>query len=249
MADGTYADYATALRALCGNNRLKEHVLYEPFYRNINRTTRALVKQHRPKIRILEEAVEKATEISDPIYNVSQAMENIGQAFVTAPESYMVAVNGTTGQMAMIPGIAGAVLSEEEKIALLTNPRGVYNKFTSLYEEPKGRKRNGSVWDPSAKKRAAPPATAPAVRRLLAVKAAETKAKVNMVASAEEAYEGGITADDSEANGEAAVAYIQPVKKQKVAVGRQRAATRQVKCVEALQRRSTQSQTSAGQAE
>ncbi|OWZ08465.1 hypothetical protein PHMEG_00018991 [Phytophthora megakarya] len=90
------------------------------------------------------EAVEKATEISDPIYNVAQGTENIGQAFVTAPDPYVVSVSGTTGHMAMIPGVGSAVVAEEEKLALFTNPRGVYNKFIGLYETPHGRAWNGT---------------------------------------------------------------------------------------------------------
>ncbi|OWY90864.1 hypothetical protein PHMEG_00040813, partial [Phytophthora megakarya] len=192
MAPGeTYADYAAALRDLCGNNRIKERVLLEQFYRSIDRTTRALVRQYRPKIKTLEAAVEKATEISDPIDNVARGMENIGQAFVTAPNSYTVPANGTTGQMAIIPGVTSAVLDEEEQLALFTNPRGVYNKYTGLSEGPRGWTWDGSIWKPAAKKRAAPAATPSAMKRTPATKPAATdkKANVNMVVvPAEEGY-------------------------------------------------------------
>ncbi|KAE9038086.1 hypothetical protein PR001_g8116 [Phytophthora rubi] len=85
MPGETYADFAAALRDLCGNNKIRERVLLAQFCRSLDRTTRLLIKQ-RPKPETLEEAVDKATEINDPIDNVAQGMENIGQAFVTAPE-------------------------------------------------------------------------------------------------------------------------------------------------------------------
>ncbi|KAE9338661.1 hypothetical protein PR003_g11396 [Phytophthora rubi] len=66
----TYADFAAALRDLCGNNRIRERVLLAQFYRSLDRTTRLLVKQ-RPKPETLEEAVDKATEINDPIDNLA----------------------------------------------------------------------------------------------------------------------------------------------------------------------------------
>ncbi|OWZ10378.1 hypothetical protein PHMEG_00016780 [Phytophthora megakarya] len=231
----TYADFAAALRDLCGNNRIKERVLLEQFYRSIDRTTRALVKQHRPKIRTLEEAVEKATEISDPIYNVAQGMENIGQAFVTAPDPYVVSVSGTTGHMAMIPGVGSAVIAEEEKLALFTNPRGVYNKFTGLYEAPRGRTWNGTVWAPPARKRPAPTAaTTPAAKRVAATKFADQKAKVTMVVAADDA----LAAEDDDSD--AGVSYAQPVRKQKTVAKRQKAATRLAKGVEAPRGKSDQ---------
>ncbi|EGZ17428.1 hypothetical protein PHYSODRAFT_331403 [Phytophthora sojae] len=59
--------------------------------------------------------VDKATEINDPIDNVAQGMENIGQAFVTAPDTYVVPANGTTGHMALIPGVGSTDVAEEKK--------------------------------------------------------------------------------------------------------------------------------------
>ncbi|GMF51199.1 unnamed protein product [Phytophthora fragariaefolia] len=133
MPGETYADFAAALRDLCGNNRIKERVLLAQFYRSLDRTTRLLVKQ-RPRSTTLEEAVDKATEINDPIDNVAQGMENIGQAFVSAPDSYIVPASGTTGHMALIPGVGSTYMAEEEKLACFTNSRGVYNKYTGIWE-------------------------------------------------------------------------------------------------------------------
>ncbi|OWZ00400.1 LOW QUALITY PROTEIN: hypothetical protein PHMEG_00028412 [Phytophthora megakarya] len=152
----TYVDFAAGLRDLCGNNRVKERVLLEQFYRSIDQTTRALVRQYRPKFRTLAAAVEKATAISDPIYNVAQRMEIIGQAFVTAPDSCEVPASGTTGPVAMIPDVGSGAPDDDSKLALFTNPRGVYNKFTGLYDEPRGRKWNGIYWRPTLSKRSPP---------------------------------------------------------------------------------------------
>ncbi|KAE8981168.1 hypothetical protein PR001_g24075, partial [Phytophthora rubi] len=44
MPGETYADFAAALRDLCGNNRVRERVLLAQFYRSLDRTTRLLVK-------------------------------------------------------------------------------------------------------------------------------------------------------------------------------------------------------------
>ncbi|OWZ20924.1 hypothetical protein PHMEG_0004599 [Phytophthora megakarya] len=134
MAPGeTYVDYAAALRDLCGSNGIKERVLLEQFYRSIDRTTRALGSQYRPKIKTLEATVEKATN---------------GEHWTgvcTAPNSYTVPANGTTGQMAIIPGVTSAVLDEEEQLSLFTNPREVYNKYMGLSEEPRGWTWDGSI--------------------------------------------------------------------------------------------------------
>ncbi|OWY96444.1 hypothetical protein PHMEG_00033286, partial [Phytophthora megakarya] len=147
----TYADFAASLRDLCGINRVSERVLLAQFYRSLDKTTRMLVKQ-KPIPRTLEQAVDKATEISDPIDNVAQGMENIGQAFVTAPGTYMVPAEGTTGQMMMIPGVGG-IEATEGKPANFPHPKGAYNKFTGLWEAPNGMKYNGSKWVSISRKR------------------------------------------------------------------------------------------------
>ncbi|OWZ16768.1 hypothetical protein PHMEG_0009390 [Phytophthora megakarya] len=183
----TYADFAASLRDLCGNNRIKERVLLAQFYRCLDKTTRLLVKQ-RPKPRTLEEAVDKATEIDDPIDNVARGMENIGQPFVTAPATYVVSATGTTGHMTLIPGVGSAEVTEEEKIACFTNSRGVYNKFTGLWEAPKGREWNGRIWAPRPRNRAAPVVTPPAavaVPKRSVMPKTKAIARINMAAAAD----------------------------------------------------------------
>ncbi|OWZ11417.1 hypothetical protein PHMEG_00015563 [Phytophthora megakarya] len=208
----TYADFAAALRDLCGNNRVKERVLLEQFYRSIDQTTRALVRQYRQKIRTLEAAVEKATEISDPIYNVAQGMEIIGQAFVPAPDSCVVRASGTTGPVAMIPGVGSGALDGDGKLALFTNTRGVYNKLT-------GFKRSAPV--------AAPTTTA---ARRTPLKHEDTRTKVNMAVAANQ----DLVVDTDDDDTEAGAAYEpSPVKKPKVTAQRTKAATRQAKGLEA----------------
>ncbi|GMF46600.1 unnamed protein product [Phytophthora fragariaefolia] len=77
MPGETHADFAASLRDVVGRNKVSERVLLAQFYRCLDETTKKLVKQH-PKPRTLEEAVDKATEIDDPMDNVAQGMINIG---------------------------------------------------------------------------------------------------------------------------------------------------------------------------
>ncbi|KAE8970623.1 hypothetical protein PF002_g28126 [Phytophthora fragariae] len=191
MPGETYADFAAALRDLCGNNMIRERVLLAEFYRSLDRTTRLLVKQ-RPKPETPEEAVNKATEINDPIDNVVQGMENIGQAFVTAPDTYVVPANGTTGHMALIPGVGSTNVAEEEKLACFTNSRGFYNKYLGLWEAPKRRVWNGHMWAPLPRKRSATTA-APTVTRRVTTARPDKVPKVNMAVAAQ---------DDSEEEGD-----------------------------------------------
>ncbi|GMF33079.1 unnamed protein product [Phytophthora lilii] len=134
MPGETYADFAAGLRDLTGQNHISERVLLAQFYRSLDKTARQLVKQ-RPKPRTLEEAVDKATEIDDPIDNVAQGMQNIGQAWATAPNPYLVPMDGTTGQVMMIPGVRSCIArlgedgqpvaaSGNEEMAHFTNPQG-----------------------------------------------------------------------------------------------------------------------------
>ncbi|KAE8985899.1 hypothetical protein PR001_g22751 [Phytophthora rubi] len=228
MPGETYADFAGALRDLCGNNKIRERVLLAQFYRSLDRTTRLLVKQ-RPKPETLEEAVDKVTEINDPIDNVAQGMENIGQAFVTAPDTYIVPANGTTGHMALIPGVGSTNVAEEENLACFTNSRGVYNKYLGLWEAPKGRVWNGHMWAPLPRKRSATTA-APTVTRRVSTTKPDKVAKVNMaVAAQDDSEEEGD--DDQEAE---AVHAPPPPKKPKLADRRPKAVTRQAKAVNVL---------------
>uniref|UniRef100_H3H6E0 Peptidase A2 domain-containing protein n=1 Tax=Phytophthora ramorum TaxID=164328 RepID=H3H6E0_PHYRM len=106
----------------------------------LDKTTRQLVKQT-PKPQTLEQAVDKATEIDDPIDNVAQGMQNIGQAWATAPNPYLISMNGTTGQTMMLPGVGSSLSDmvessalaggvEIEDMAHFTNPQGVWNKYS-----------------------------------------------------------------------------------------------------------------------
>ncbi|KAE8988717.1 hypothetical protein PR001_g21965 [Phytophthora rubi] len=135
MPGETHADFAAGLRDVVGRNKVSERVLLAQFYRCLDKTTKKLVKQS-PKPRTLEEAVDKATEIDDPMDNVAQGMINIGQAWATAPSRYVIPMSGATGETNVIPGISGplptemmggaggeAMLrSEVEHVALFTNP-------------------------------------------------------------------------------------------------------------------------------
>ncbi|KAG6611584.1 Gag-pol fusion protein [Phytophthora cinnamomi] len=188
--------------------------------------TRLLVKQ-RPKPRTLEEAVDKATEINDPIDNVAQGMENIGQAFVTAPDSYVVPASGTTGNMAIIPGVGSAEVAEEAKLAFFTNSRGVYNKYTGLWEAQKGRAWNAHMWAPLAWKRTAPAPEPTATKRTIVTKT-DKNAKVNMAMAVEDDDEQETEDDDT-----GVAPTPPPAKKARTTARRPMAATRQVKGIEA----------------
>jgi len=56
----TFADFAAGLRELTGQNHVSERTLLSQFYRNLDKTTRMLVKQE-PAPATLEQAVDKAT--------------------------------------------------------------------------------------------------------------------------------------------------------------------------------------------
>ncbi|EGZ06232.1 hypothetical protein PHYSODRAFT_246670 [Phytophthora sojae] len=176
MPGETYADFAAGLRDVIGPNNMHERVLLAQFYRCLDKTTRKLVQQE-PKPKTLEEAVEKATEIDDPMDNVAQEMLNSGLPWAKAPRPYLISMAGTTGQT--IPGIGGMGLpagmlsnvdtsegvvgtKEMEHVALFTNPQSVYNKATGTWDPPPGHVWNGKYWyEPrkTERKRAAAKAT------------------------------------------------------------------------------------------
>ncbi|KAE8883170.1 hypothetical protein PF005_g27265 [Phytophthora fragariae] len=160
MLGETHADIAAGLRAVVGRNKVSERVLLAQFYRCLYKTTKKLVKQ-RPKPETLEEAVDKATEIDDPMDNVAQGMMNIGQSWATAPSRYVIPMTGTTGATNVIPGISGTGMSletiggtsadtgtqpEVEHVALFTNPQGVYNVYSGMWDPPPGHTWNGKYW-------------------------------------------------------------------------------------------------------
>ncbi|GMF53433.1 unnamed protein product [Phytophthora fragariaefolia] len=94
------------------NRHFSEWALLAQFYRCLDKTTMKLVKQH-PTPRTLEEAVDKATEIDDPMDNVAQGMINISQASASAPSRYVISMSGTMGDTTVIPGISGVAVPTE----------------------------------------------------------------------------------------------------------------------------------------
>ncbi|KAE8969171.1 hypothetical protein PR001_g24076 [Phytophthora rubi] len=152
-------------------------------------------------------------------------MENIGQAFITTPETYVVPANGTTGHVALIPSTD---VAEEEKLACFTNSRCVHNKYLGLWEAPKGRVWNGHMWAPVPRKRTAPAAAPTAAKRMATAKVVHT-AKVNMAVAAGNDYD-----EESNDGEEADAPHVPPPpKKAKFAARRSKAATRQVTAMEA----------------
>ncbi|OWZ09386.1 LOW QUALITY PROTEIN: hypothetical protein PHMEG_00017921 [Phytophthora megakarya] len=207
------ADFVSALQDLCGNNRIKEHVLLKEFYCSVDRTTRALVKQYRP----------------GPSMTRWKNRLKLAIIFTTWIEAWktldkILSVSGTTGHIAMIPGVGRAVITEEENLALFTNPRGIYNTFLGLYEAPRGRTWNGTIWAPPSRKHPAPAAAATPVSKIIAAaNVAGKKARLMMVVATDDAFPE--IDDDSET----AVPYAHRDKKQNLVS----AATRQAKAVEA----------------
>ncbi|OWY96994.1 hypothetical protein PHMEG_00032588 [Phytophthora megakarya] len=173
----THADFAAGLRDVVGRNRVSERVVFAQFFRNLDKTTKKLVRQH-PTPRTLEEVVEKATEIDDPMDNVAQGMLNIGQQWATAPSRYFVPMDGTTGQTSVIPGVSstgmGAMMAmddghggieERQAVALFTNPQGVYNAYSGTWDQPPGRTWNGTLWAENVKPLRRAMSTASAILR------------------------------------------------------------------------------------
>ncbi|KAE8881667.1 hypothetical protein PF005_g1736 [Phytophthora fragariae] len=149
MSGETYADFAAG--------RVKERVLLAQFLRCLDKTTKKLVQQ-RPKPKTMEEAVDKATEIDDPMDNVAQGMANIGQPWAVAPSHQLMMMTGTTGPMSVIPGISGTGLptemanafeasgGEASGVALFTNPQGVWNECSGTWDSLPGHAWNGKFW-------------------------------------------------------------------------------------------------------
>uniref|UniRef100_H3H6V8 Retrotransposon gag domain-containing protein n=1 Tax=Phytophthora ramorum TaxID=164328 RepID=H3H6V8_PHYRM len=167
MPGETYADFAAGLRDATGRNRVSERVLLAQFYRCLDRTMRSLVKQE-PKPTTLEEAVDKAVEIDDSGENVAQGMHNIGQAWPTASSAFMAPMMSATRQTMLVPGVGNAVWTnsvttpreataatsgaESENFALFTNPAGVHNVISGVWEVPEDRVWNGHCWAVSKKR-------------------------------------------------------------------------------------------------
>ncbi|KAF1793565.1 hypothetical protein GQ600_19115 [Phytophthora cactorum] len=152
MPGEIHADFSSILRDVVGRNRVSERVLLEQFYRCLDKTTKKLI-QPDPKPRALEEAVDKATEIDDPMDNVALGLVNIGQPWV-------IPMDGTAGQTNVLSGISGAglamVLASStdrgttahggQTVALFTNPQGVYNAYSDTWDPAPGHVWNGKYW-------------------------------------------------------------------------------------------------------
>ncbi|KAG2889558.1 hypothetical protein PC110_g342 [Phytophthora cactorum] len=152
MPGEIHADFSSILRDVVGRNRVSERVLLEQFYRCLDKTTKKLI-QPDPKPRALEEAVDKATEIDDPMDNVALGLVNIGQPWV-------IPMDGTAGQTNVLSGISGAglamVLASStdrgttahggQTVALFTNPQGVYNAYSGTWDPAPGHVWNGKYW-------------------------------------------------------------------------------------------------------
>ncbi|KAE8965286.1 hypothetical protein PR001_g28779 [Phytophthora rubi] len=177
MPGETYADFAAGLRDVVGRN-------------------------HAPKPKTLEEAVDKATEINNPMDNVAQGMLNVGLPWATAPRPYLIPMTGTMGQTMVIPGIGGPGLptdmtsttgvqgdvseawNDMEHAALFTNPQGVYNAVTGTWDPPPGHQRNGKYWyEPKKTERKRAAAASPASGRAVAKKTVRPKPKRETVES------------------------------------------------------------------
>lgn len=109
----------------------------------------------------MEEAVDRATEIDDPMDNVAQGMVNIGQSWATPPSRYIIPMGGTLGQTGVIPGISDTGLvafahtssengasatSDMQPVALFTILQGVYNTYPGTWDPPPGHVWNGKYW-------------------------------------------------------------------------------------------------------
>ncbi|GMF26833.1 unnamed protein product [Phytophthora fragariaefolia] len=183
-----------------------------------------LVKQD-PAPTTLEQAVDKATAIDDPIDNVARGMLNIGQAWATAPNAFTVPMSGTTGSVAIVPGVgigAGSMSEalaaqmgvDNTELAFFTNPQGVYNKYTGTWDVPEGRFWDGRYWQPTKKHK---PVKLPQGKRTsnkYGIGRGEKKAKVRVVQA---------EADDSDNSATDTVAHSPPAKKQKAMNARVRA--------------------------
>ncbi|KAE8902196.1 hypothetical protein PF002_g9662 [Phytophthora fragariae] len=161
-----------------------------------------MLVKHDPIPTTLEQAVDKATAINDPIDNVAQGMMNIGQAWATAPNAFTVPMNGTMGSVAIVPGVgmgvgptadtlAAQMGAESHEVAFFTNPQGVYNKYTDTWDVPEGRFWNGRYWQPTKKHQQVKAAHESRSSGKRGVGSFDKKAKVRMVQA------GSESSDDS----------------------------------------------------
>lgn len=149
-----YADFAAGLREAADRNEVSERVFLAQFYRCLDRTVRQLVKQ--PPVPVtLEEAVEKAVEIDDPM-DYLIGTQHVNQS------SHSLQPSGDGSRMVIIPGVGTLAIptdgtenvTEDAKTttntssapAICTNQQGVYNWPAGVYEFPPGQKWNGRFW-------------------------------------------------------------------------------------------------------
>jgi hypothetical protein len=199
----TFADFAAGLRELTGQNHVSERTLLSQFYRNLDKTTRMLVKQE-PAPATLEQAVDKATAIDDPIDNVAQGMMNIGQAWATAPSAFSVPMNGTMGNVAIVPGVGSRPSADSlaaqtgvgnTEVAYFTTPQDVYNKYTGTWDVPDGRFWNGRYWQPNRRNQ---PSRASLDQRSGGKRGSDmgaNRAKIRLTMAAEESDDGEAAED------------------------------------------------------
>ncbi|OWZ03689.1 LOW QUALITY PROTEIN: hypothetical protein PHMEG_00024533 [Phytophthora megakarya] len=159
-----YSDFAEGLRKAADRNRISERVFLAQYYRNLDVTTRQLVRM-KPTPKTLEEAVAKTNRIDDPSDNVAQGIRNVGHCTSGATG------NGTTGQTVVIPGVGDISLPTElteavvnstaaeppnkEAVTVFTNQQGIWNDYAGIYERPPGQKWNGRFWEQIAATRKA----------------------------------------------------------------------------------------------
>lgn len=114
-------------------------------------------------------------EIDEANANVARGMNTIRQAWPQAPLPQVTQVLGNGGATAMIPGVGRTQLPaaagtagtgggntmagevDAEGFAAFTNPRGICNRSTGIWEAPPGRTWNGHQWvaNGKAKRKAA----------------------------------------------------------------------------------------------
>jgi hypothetical protein len=163
----SHADFAAGLRDAADRNDVQERVLLSQFYRGLDKTTRLLVKQN-PEPEKLEEAVERAMDIDDPMDELLPRQPGAGQVPLAAWTAGATSVGNTGERVISIPGVGSirvpAAAVEEGAIAptdpqgfvLYTNPQGVWNERTGIYEAPAGRKWNTRYWAEETKPKKTP---------------------------------------------------------------------------------------------
>ncbi|GMF34073.1 unnamed protein product [Phytophthora fragariaefolia] len=192
----TFTDFASGLRDAAGQNRVREETLLGQFYRCLEKTTRQLVKLP-PVPETLEEAVDKATRIDDPIDYFARGMRYIGQPWAVSAVPGAVQMDGTTGPVTVVPGLEGEAGvrttasaehgQEMEGVAYFTNPQGVFNKTSGVWAVPRDRVWNDRYWALAKRERprlVAVPEPRQSEKRHLG--RPEKKAKVMMVAASDD---------------------------------------------------------------